>query len=113
MLYWAKSLTKFNFAQEGKGFYRAHYEGLEGELRDAGREWLDWYVEDGWGPLCGFLGVETPERGFPNENAGGKFMERRFAVHAKRAARADRKMMVTAVGLFGLVVAGVAWWGLK
>lgn len=29
---------------------------------------LEWQVTDGWAPLCTFLGIETPEGGFPHVN---------------------------------------------
>lgn len=30
---------------------------------------LEWYVEDGWEPLCEFLGKPVPDMKFPRANA--------------------------------------------
>lgn len=30
---------------------------------------LEWTVEDGWGPLCAFLGKPVPDEAFPHVNA--------------------------------------------
>ncbi|KAK3990710.1 hypothetical protein QBC44DRAFT_394014 [Cladorrhinum sp. PSN332] len=30
---------------------------------------LEWYIEDGWGPLCKFLGKPVPDVSFPHANA--------------------------------------------
>lgn len=34
---------------------------------------LEWKVQDGWGPLCGFLGEKQPEGAFPRVNEGAEF----------------------------------------
>lgn len=56
-LFWALGLTlrchgkelfQGNFERNAEDAYVGHYEKLEGLLRDQGREWLDWGVEDGW-----------------------------------------------------------------
>lgn len=30
---------------------------------------LEWYIEDGWEPLCKFLGKPVPDTPFPHANA--------------------------------------------
>lgn len=79
-------------------------------MKKKGREWLDWEVQDGWGPLCRFLREEVPEREFPNENAGGGFAKRRDEVQGDRIVRAERRMKVAAGVGVSLVVAGLGWW---
>lgn len=32
---------------------------------------LEWSVEDGWEPLCKFLGKDVPDEPFPHLNAAG------------------------------------------
>ena len=76
---WAHAMG-YDFAKNGKGVYRKHYEEID-ELLEAesmagrGRKVLRWKVEDGWTSLASFLGKEVPEdeRGievdFPSGNA--------------------------------------------
>jgi hypothetical protein len=35
---------------------------------------LVYRVDDGWEPLCGFLGVEVPDEPFPRVNVGGDLL---------------------------------------
>lgn len=36
---------------------------------------LVWGPKEGWGPLCGFLGVEAPDEPFPRSNDRGEFWD--------------------------------------
>ncbi len=47
---------------------KAHFEGNESGL-------LVYKVEEGWPPLCSFLGCEIPEAPFPNTNARSAFVQ--------------------------------------
>ncbi|KAH9903667.1 hypothetical protein F4778DRAFT_790710 [Xylariomycetidae sp. FL2044] len=54
-------------ARNGKWVYREHYDMVRG-LVPAERR-LEWTVEDGWEPLCAFLGKPVPDLPFPNTNS--------------------------------------------
>jgi len=43
---------------------------------------LVWNVQEGWEPLCRFLGVKVPEVPYPNMNTTEEFLERRRAMQA-------------------------------
>ena len=67
-LFWLMSLTdvmhnqcivRGDFELEAKQAYSEHYAVLEAEMRDQGREWLDWSVEDGWYVRLVFLCYPT------------------------------------------------------
>ncbi|KAL2870902.1 uncharacterized protein BJX67DRAFT_377527 [Aspergillus lucknowensis] len=45
--------------------YLAHYAYIRGQAQARGRKVLEFRVKDGWGPLCEFLGKETPRSPFP------------------------------------------------
>lgn len=36
---------------------------------------LEWCVDDGWEPLCEFLGKEVPDEEFPNVNTAAGFAD--------------------------------------
>lgn len=51
---------------------------------------LEWSVEDGWIPLCNFLGKDVPQQEFPNSNppkAWAERIERTTKEHHERAVR--------------------------
>jgi hypothetical protein len=52
-----------NFAATGRDFFRRHNQ----LVRDLGKErkFLEWQPQDGWAPLCSFLGVDAPPEGTP------------------------------------------------
>ena len=46
-------------------FYDTHNEWVRTEAAKRGRPILEWTAEDGWGPLCKFLGKPEPKDGRP------------------------------------------------
>ncbi|KAL8822963.1 MAG: hypothetical protein Q9191_006310 [Dirinaria sp. TL-2023a] len=61
----------------GKATYEKHYEKLEDLLQSSkSGKYLSWNIEDGWEPLCKYLGKEIPETPFPSGNAPDAFMSR-------------------------------------
>lgn len=102
---------RWDVARHGVEVYNQHYADLEAECRRQGREWLDWTVQDGWEPLCKFVGKPTPETPFPNENAVGGFAEKRLQLHQERFRRANRRLMICRwLIAMGGVLGGVWWW---
>lgn len=64
---------------------------------------LEWTVEDGWEPLCEFLGKPVPNEPFPHVNAAAGW--------AGQEMRLAKKYIVGAainVGTFCIIAAG-AW----
>ena len=51
---------------------------------------LVYNAKDGWGPLCEFLGVAVPDKGFPKNNDGGAYMERFKSAQMNRELRRAR-----------------------
>jgi hypothetical protein len=67
---------------------------------------LVYEVKDGWGPLCGFLGVPVPEgKPFPHVNDTAEFQAR------IRAMSRLRRAVATGLGLAAVAIVGLlAWW---
>lgn len=55
-----------NFPAEGREWYETYNESVR-KLAE-GKEFLEYNVKEGWGPLCKFLQVEEPEIPFPRVN---------------------------------------------
>ena len=97
-------LWQNDWTRNAKRRYREHYEMLLWEAEESRR--LVWTVEDGWGPLCKFLGKEVPEELFPRGNAQDAYlqyvMEKHVNVYAKEA-------VINVLGaLVGIVAVGFA-----
>ncbi|KAH8894305.1 hypothetical protein GQ53DRAFT_859071 [Thozetella sp. PMI_491] len=66
-------------SRNGKWVYREHCNMIRGLVPK--ERLLEWKVEDGWEPLCEFLGKPVPDEPFPHVNAtsGWKDQEARIA----------------------------------
>ncbi|RAK99300.1 sulfotransferase family protein [Aspergillus ibericus CBS 121593] len=88
----------------GKRVYREHGWMVRGLVE--GERLLEWNVEDGWGPLCEFLGKEVPDVPFPKANDPAAFRENVQGVVHLRFKRALANFAVTFTSV-GVVVAVV------
>lgn len=67
---------------------------------------LEWAIEDGWEPLCEFLGKPVPNEPFPHVNLGKGWTEREeeiCTVHEKDAIQNIRNFVAVVI-----VIAGAA-----
>ena len=101
-----------DFHATGKWRYRAHSDEIRGLLAKQPERMLEWKVEDGWEPLCAFLGKEVPKEDFPNGNPPKDFAQRLARIHAANFKRANRNMMLCGGLLAGISTAllwGIGW----
>lgn len=68
---------------------------------------LEWEVQDGWEPLCEFLGKEVPRQDFPSSNNPKGFDMRVGRLLGSCQRRADRNMLITAASAAALLFAGI------
>ncbi|KAL4807884.1 hypothetical protein BDV18DRAFT_109672 [Aspergillus unguis] len=95
---------KGSFASNGKWVYEQHVAMIRG-LNLPQERILEWTVEDGWEPLCEFLGRDVPDVEFPNGNPPEAWKERIAITTREYHQRAVRNMLI-----FGAVlVAGLGW----
>jgi hypothetical protein len=94
---------KGDFERNAEEVYVRHYEELEAKLKEKGRRNLSWEVEEGWEPLCRFLGVDVLEVEFPRRNARVNHDEIIGALVKGRVMRAMLNMLML---LGGLVAVG-------
>lgn len=66
---------------------------------------LEWSADEGWEPLCKFLGKEVPKQSFPRVNAlAGGWQEREKQCRKRWCEEAFVKMfLLVALTLFGLL----------
>ncbi|KAL1862719.1 hypothetical protein Daus18300_008363 [Diaporthe australafricana] len=84
--------------------YRRHYDEVRAAAAAAapggGGRLLEYRVEDGWGPLCEFLGKPVPDVPFPHAN-------RRKDHVARVAARQNLFLKMVALGMLKKLLPGV------
>lgn len=61
-----------DFEQHGREIYRAHNEAMR---KTAPERFLDYRVQDGWDPLCEFLGKKVPNVPFPRHDDWVEYKE--------------------------------------
>jgi hypothetical protein len=83
--------------------YEKYYKDMEQLCREKGRECIVWGPEQGWNPLCDFLGHEKPKTDFPRGNTPADIMKFAERVHGPRVKRAVRNISVI-FGGFGLIM---------
>jgi hypothetical protein len=64
---------------------------------------LEWTVEDGWEPLCEFLGKPVPDEPFPHVNAAAGWAGQEMKIGQRYIVEAAIN-----VGIFCVIAAG-AW----
>jgi hypothetical protein len=104
---WKEYLPLFfrgSWAENGKWVYREHIATVRGLVPK--ERLLEWTVDDGWEPLCKFLGKEVPTEEFPSGNTPAGFAQTVAKGHAERTQRALRNMGLTFGSVIVIAVAG-------
>ena len=98
MLEYCEDITVGEIRRKAKERYRRHH----GEVWAAAPEGrlLEYKVEDGWGPLCEFLGKTVPEVPFPHAS-------RRKEHVARVLARQNMFLKIVALGMLKKLLPGV------
>lgn len=99
------TFSDFSGTSPARRKFEKHYENVR-KVTPKGRL-LEYRVQEGWEPLCDFLGKDVPEESFPRINDKKQFL---FA-HGVMWWLAFGKMVVKTIWAWGPVLAGgLAWW---
>lgn len=94
-------------AGKGRATKIMHEAMVRGMMIGQEHRFLEWSVEDGWGPLCAFLGKDVPAVDFPRVNDTEEINKIRDDTLKAALMRVVKRL------LFGLAVAiglgAVAW----
>ncbi len=114
MSQWWPVSYKLHYAAFGGSHERDHAIAMHQKSMDRVRDMvpkenlLEWKVQDGWGPLCEFLGEKQPEGRFPKVNEGAEFgmlaKGIRWGLLRKAANRVG--LWVSTLGVVGVGI----WW---
>ncbi|KAL8961902.1 MAG: hypothetical protein Q9183_005238 [Haloplaca sp. 2 TL-2023] len=85
--------------------YHEHYENVRQSVPK--ERLLEYQVQEGWEPLCGFLGKEVPEEEFPRVNDSAFFVEAHGQLWMYAMVRSVKNV---GVGLVSVAVAVGAWY---
>jgi hypothetical protein len=90
-------------AGKGRATKLEHEAMVRGLMIGQEHRFLEWSVEDGWEPLCKFLGQDVPEQDFPRMNTTKDIGETEKAVFAAALSRIARRLVVvvTVMGAVG------------
>ncbi|KAF4964573.1 hypothetical protein FSARC_7532 [Fusarium sarcochroum] len=96
-------------ARNGKWVYKEHCNMIRGLVPK--ERLLEWTVEDGWEPLCEFLGKSVPDEPFPHSNkaTGWEDHEARVAKRYMVSALPGLALLSAVIIGTGAVVYKVAW----
>ncbi|KAF2167196.1 hypothetical protein M409DRAFT_66227 [Zasmidium cellare ATCC 36951] len=94
------------FRENAKEVYGRHYAEIREVLKDQPERLLEFQLDQGWEPLCAFLGKPVPDVPFPKVNEGAEHDEMLKVVYTK--------FLRDALGLLlrwtsPIVVASLAW----
>ncbi|KAF6820083.1 hypothetical protein CPLU01_12857 [Colletotrichum plurivorum] len=91
--------------RNGKWVYREHCDMIRGLVPKD--RLLEWSVDEGWEPLCAFLGKDVPDEPFPHANAVGGGWKAREEMATKRWVEGALTNVMLMAFLF--VGVAVAW----
>ncbi|KAJ5348233.1 uncharacterized protein N7506_001486 [Penicillium brevicompactum] len=100
--------TTDSIRRNAKWVYRDHCNMVRGMVPKDNL--LEWSVEDGWEPICEFLGRPVPDEPFPRTNNPGNYAKRADEIIQKRMRRCVRNLALVTVTLGGITTAVVIWW---
>ncbi|KAI9040346.1 sulfotransferase family protein [Aspergillus affinis] len=98
-----------SWTRHGKWVYEEHNAVVRGLV--AQEQLLDWTVEDGWEPLCRFLGKEIPDEEFPSGNTPAYMMQNYQGNVMQTIQAAWRNLGLTVIGVAGILCAMGWQWG--
>ncbi|KAB8269267.1 hypothetical protein BDV30DRAFT_242576 [Aspergillus minisclerotigenes] len=87
--------------------FEAHYDQVHAAARARGRKVLEFKVQDGWDPLCQFLGKEVPSEPFPHVNEVDVIARFHVIIFWARLVGLAKKGLIWASPV---VAVGAAWW---
>ena len=95
VLIWEKFFH--GFEENGKAVYIAQYQAVRKMVPK--ERLLEWRVDEGWGPICEFLGHDVPPCSFPNGNdeVATKQRMRQLKIHEMRLACRKLAVVVAVV----------------
>ncbi|KAE8382390.1 hypothetical protein BDV26DRAFT_288671 [Aspergillus bertholletiae] len=99
-----------SLADNGKWVYEEHCAKIRGLVHH--EQLLEWQVQDGWEPLCRFLGREVPQQDFPHGNTPGQMIASVGNLYMEEWFRAAwfnlSCFMACGVGVVGVLA--FSWW---
>lgn len=99
--------NKEELQKTARTLYREHYEHVR---RVCPKErLLDFRLEEGWGPLCKFLGKDKPEVPFPRLNEGAALAERFKEFEKRSMLLVLRNLLLLGISIWvGFLAVGLA-----
>lgn len=98
---------KGEFANNSRAVLKEHCRTVKEHV--APERLLEWDIQDGWEPLCQFLGKTVPNTPFPSLNKAMKYE----GLFRERIAKADRNILQVLTGFaFAAIASVVVFWAM-
>jgi hypothetical protein len=89
-----------DFLGKGKAIYLAHNKEICDLIPT--ERLLQYKIQDGWDPLCNFLGESVPPEPFPRSNDIGSFIKRCKMRNARQLCNAGLRFFILLVAILSL-----------
>ncbi len=83
--------------------YKEHYKRLQADMKPG--TYLEWTPEDGWEPLCKFLGKPVPEIAFPRGNDLKQYEDRSNKIIMSYLGTCIRNFLMIVLAILAVAVA--------
>jgi hypothetical protein len=98
-----------DFPETGKQRYVEHNEAVREACKRNERDFMEYDVRMGWGPLCGFLGKQVPQETFPRLNDTSEFQSLWNPILGEMRDDINQRIMMMLFGVAGLLLSTVLW----
>lgn len=105
---WMEANSKSEMQNNARRKYREHYEMVRRVTPPA--RLLNFKLEDGWGPLCAFVGRPIPDIDFPRVNESAALGEKIRLIAVKGIKNA---MRAHAMVVFSVIAIAIACWAVS
>ena len=102
---WMRAHSQQEMQEKARSKYREHYALVESVTPS--ERLLKFKLEDGWGPLCKFLGKPLPDVEFPKVNEAAALKEKVGLIAQRGLKNALENSLKV---LLPIVVLAIAWW---
>jgi len=98
-----------DFPETGKRRYEEHNGAVRTACIRDGRDFLEYDVRMGWGPLCEFLRKSVPQETFPRVNDTNEFQRLWSPILGEIRKDVNQRILILTFGIVGLLLSTGLW----
>jgi hypothetical protein len=94
---------------KGRATKMEHEAMVRGLMVGKERRFLEWSIEEGWGPLCEFLGKQVPDVDFAKKNTTREIGQLEVNIFNSALRRIAKRLAVVLAALIAVRAAAWTW----